>query len=178
MLPGVTNRVAEVPLATLSTMTERAIEGVFSISCNSGIEIWTEAKKHNLHPRNQCPSSSLKIIRSPTPMSLSYDQYIKIEDHYDKKIHLGGWMQTCCRSASSILMPAIPRWVSWSKSSRMFRLLPSPSSQRHFACMSKRTHTDTSKKTQNKQETDTLISEILHKFHNYNAHHSFRVPPC
>lgn len=52
-------------------------------------------------------------------------------------------------------------------------LLP-PSSQQHFACMSKHAHRHKHKK----QETNTLISEILHKFHHYNAHHSFCVPPC
>lgn len=41
----------------------------------------------------------------------------------------------------------------------------------HFACLSKYTHMH----KQAQAKTNTLISQILHKSHNYNAHHSSSV---
>ena len=68
----------------------------------------------------------------------------------------------------------------WEQELKDIHLLPYPSRQLHFACMSVHTHTHTHTQTHTHKQkkakkTNTLISQILHKSRNYNAHHSVSV---
>lgn len=88
-----------------------------------------------------------------------------------EKIHFCGWTQTCYWSTSLILMP---RRFSRSRSSRMF------SFYLHYhvtcaLCTHVKTCTHEHARAHTAKTINTFIFQILHKSHNYNAHHSFSV---
>lgn len=73
--------------------------------------------------------------------------------------------------ASLILMPPIPLGFSRSKNSRIFSFYRPYQVSALCLLVKACTHAQTG----TGKKTNTLISQILHKSHNYNAHHSSSV---